>query len=153
VGEVLAADLARYFDNLDLLMRASAEDLQRIEGVGPNIAQAIVDWSARPANQHVLDKLRLAGVWPHAEKTAFGLAGQGPLGGKTFVVTGTLAGFTRDGVKEFIQSRGGKVTDSVSKSTNYLVVGENPGSKLDKARDLGVMIVDEYGLRKLVEGA
>ena len=153
VGEVLASDLAQYFDSLDLLGRASAEDLQRIEGVGPNIAQAIVDWFARPANQHVLEKLRSAGMWPRTERLATGLAGQGALAGKTFVVTGTLPGFTRDGVKEFIQSQGGKVVDSVSKNTSYLVVGESPGSKLEKARSLGVTIIDEIGLRKLVEGA
>ena len=127
--------------------------MQRIEGVGPNIAQAIVDWFARPANQHVLEKLRSAGMWPRTERLATGLAGQGALAGKTFVVTGTLPGFTRDGVKEFIQSQGGKVVDSVSKNTSYLVVGESPGSKLEKARSLGVTIIDEIGLRKLVEGA
>ena len=74
-----------------------------------------------------------------------------PLDGKTFVITGTLAGFSREAAKEFIESYGGKVTDSVSKNTSYLVVGENPGSKLDKARSLGVSIVDEAGLRRLLD--
>ncbi len=152
VGEVLASDLVKYFSNLDLLGRASVEDLQRVEGVGPNIAQAVVDWFARPANQNVLEKLRSAGVWPQTGKGTAEQEGPMPLFGKTFVVTGTLAGFTRDGVKEYIQAQGGKVTDSVSRSTSYLVVGDAPGSKLEKARSLGVTIIDEIELRKLVEG-
>jgi DNA ligase (NAD+) len=148
VGEVVAADLARVFPNLDLLACASLDDLQQVEGVGPNIAQAIVDWFARPANRQVLEKLRAAGVWPQAaplpEKT-----GAQPLEGLSFVVTGTLPTFSRDQVKEYIQSRGGKVIDSVSKKTSYLVLGESPGSKYDRARELGVPILDEAGLRKL----
>lgn len=152
VGEVLASDLAKYFGNLDLLGRASIEDLQRVEGVGPNIAQAVVDWFARPANRSVLEKLRMAGVWPRSEKAATRQEGSAPFEGKTFVVTGALVGFTRDGVKEYIQAHGGKVTDSVSKNTSYLVVGEAPGSKLEKARALGVTIIDEIELRRLVEG-
>ncbi len=148
VGEVMASDLAKYYPNLDLLAHASLDDLQQVEGVGPNIAQAIVDWFARPANRQVLEKLRLAGVWPQAapppEK-----AGAQPLEGLSFVVTGTLPTFSRDQVKEYIQSRGGKVIDSVSKKTSYLVLGESPGSKYDKARELGVPILDEAGLRKL----
>jgi DNA ligase (NAD+) len=148
VGEVVAADLARAFPDLDALSHASLEDLQQVEGIGPNTAQAIVDWFSRPANQRVLQKLRAAGVWPRAvppegEKARV-------LEGLTFVVTGSLAGFTREAVKEFIESYGGKVTDSVSKKTSYLVVGENPGSKLEKARALGVPIIDEDGLRRLV---
>ncbi len=147
VGEVIAADLAKAFPDLDLLSRATLEDLQNVEGIGPNIAQAIVDWFSRPANQQVLQKLKAAGVWPRevlAEKEKPRV-----LEGLTFVVTGTLSGFTRDEVKAYIESYGGKVTDSVSKKTSYLVVGENPGSKLEKARTLGVPIIDENGLRRL----
>ncbi len=149
VGEVMAADLTRYYSSLDELALASKEELQQIEGIGPNIAQAIVDWFARPANQRVLARLKEAGVWPVAQRQEKP-AGAQPLAGKTFVVTGSLAGFTREGVKAFIQEYGGKVSDSVSKKTDFLVTGENPGSKLDKARELGVAVIDEVELRRMV---
>lgn len=150
VGEVGAGDLARAFQDLSRLSQATLEDLQRVEGIGPNIAQAIVDWFARPANQQVLQKLRKAGVWPRQELERAELAGARPLEGLIFVITGALVDFTRQSVKEFIEAQGGKVTDSVSNNTNYLVCGENPGSKLDKARALGVSVIDEDGLRRLV---
>jgi DNA ligase (NAD+) len=150
VGEVVAADLARAFLDLDRLSNATLEDLQSLEGIGPNIAQAIVDWFARPANQQVLQKLHRAGVWPRMEPESVEPAGGKPLEDMTFVVTGSLVNFTRQSVKGFIEAHGGKVTDSVSKNTTYLVHGENPGSKLEKARSLGVTIIDEDGLRRLV---
>jgi DNA ligase (NAD+) len=150
VGEVMAADLARYYPDLDTLSHASLEDLQTIEGIGPNIAQSIVDWFNRPTNKQVLDKLYKVGVWPRAEvKPQIAKIVQ-PLAGLIFVVTGTLIGFSRDEVKEYIETYGGKVTDLVSKKTSFLVLGENPGSKLDKARELGIPILDESALRKLV---
>ncbi len=152
VGEVVAADLARYYPDLEALGRASAEDLQQIEGIGPNIAEAMGDWFARPANQRVLAKLRAAGVWPRAEISAEGARPAGSLAGLSFVVTGTLAGFTREGIKEFIQSHGGKVSGSVSKKTDYLVAGESPGSKLAKAQELGVAILDEAAFLRLAGG-
>jgi DNA ligase (NAD+) len=148
VGEVSAADLSRAFPSLDLLALASAEDLQMIEGIGPNIAEAIVDWFSRKRNRSVLEKLRAAGVWPTSVGTAPAPSG-GPLAGMTFVVTGTLAGFSREGVKELIESHGGKVTDSVSRNTSYLMLGEAPGSKLEKAKALGVKIIGENELRML----
>jgi DNA ligase (NAD+) len=151
VGEVMASDLARHYSDLDALSNTTLEELQRIEGVGPNIAQAIIDWFSRPANHMVLEKLRAAGVWPRvAEQTRTADAPQ-PFSGMTFVVTGTLPSFTRDEIKEYIQSLGGKVTDSVSKKTSYVVVGENPGSKFNKAKNLGVAIVDEQALQKLAD--
>lgn len=149
VGEVMASDLTRHYPDLDALSRATAEELQEIEGVGPNIAEAIVDWFAQPANQKLLRKLKAAGVWPVAQVSTRDESTSGSLAGLTFVVTGTLAGFTREGIKEFIQSNGGKVVGSVSKNTAYLVQGENPGSKLDKARELGVKIIDEEELRSM----
>ncbi len=148
VGEVMASDLTRYYQDLDQLSRASGDDLQMIEGVGPNTAQAITDWFSRPANRNILEKLRSAGVWPASQETISD-GSKGILAGKTFVVTGTLVDFTRQGVKEYIESRGGKVTDSVSKNTSYLVLGENPGSKADKARSLGIPILSESALRQL----
>ncbi len=148
VGEVSAADLSRHFPSLDLLRAASADQLQRVDGVGPNIAEAIVDWFSRERNQKVLDKLKAAGLWP------VGTGGQpsaptGALSGMTFVVTGTLPTFSREGVKELIESHGGKLTDSVSKNTSYLVLGEAPGSKFQKAQELGVKIIEEEELRQM----
>lgn len=145
VGEVMAADLAKRFANLDELKNAREEDLQQIDGVGPNISSGIVDWFSRPANIRILEKLKSYGVWP--EREAAKLTGVGlPLEGMTFVVTGTLQRFSRDGVKEFIQNNGGKPSESVSKATSYLVCGENPGSKLDKAKELGVQVITEEQL-------
>ena len=148
VGEVSAADLSRHFPSLDLLAAASGDHLQMVDGVGPNIAEAIVDWFSRERNQKVLEKLKAAGVWPQSSAVN-GPSSTGALTGLTFVVTGTLAGFSREGVKEFIESRGGKVTDSVSKNTSYLVLGEAPGSKYEKAKALGVKIIEEEELRQM----
>lgn len=151
VGEVMAAELAAHYPDLDSLSRASEDELQQIEGVGPNIAAAIVDWFSRPANRRLLEKLHAAGVWPAAvTRGAAGVGAPQTLEGLTFVVTGTLPTYSRDEVKEIIQQAGGKVTDSVSKKTDYLVVGENAGSKLDKARSLGVATLDENGLLNLI---
>jgi DNA ligase (NAD+) len=151
VGEVMAADLARRYPDLEALSYATAAELQQIENVGPNTAQAIVDWFGREANQNLIQKLRLNGVWPMGEIAPQRSAEELPLNGLTFVITGTLPTFSREQAKEFIQSYGGKVTDSVSKKTSYLVVGEAAGSKLDKAQGLGVTILDEAGLRRLVD--
>jgi len=149
VGEVMASDLARHYPNLDALSRATADGLQEIEGVGPNIAAAIVDWFARPANQNLLKKLKATGVWPVSQLSVTSDQSTGSLAGLTFVVTGTLASFTRDGLKEFIQANGGKVVGAISRNTDYLVLGENPGSKFDKARELEVKIINEEELRRL----
>ena len=151
VGEVSAANLSRAFPSLDLLALASVEQLQKVEGVGPNIAEGIVDWFGRERNQKVLEKLKAASVWPTASSSAVGRPSSGPLSGMTFVVTGTLPTLSREGVKEFIEQHGGKVTDSVSKNTSYLVLGEAPGSKLQKAQSLGVKVIGEEELKKLVE--
>ena len=147
VGEVMSGDLSRAFGDLSALSKASAEELQQIEGVGPNIAESIVDWFSQPANQNLLKKLNAAGVWPVAKKDE--KKKEGAFTGLTFVVTGTLPTLSRDGVKEFIENNGGKVTDSVSKKTSYLVLGENPGSKAEKAQTLGVKIINEAELRTL----
>ncbi|GAB4464516.1 MAG: NAD-dependent DNA ligase LigA [Anaerolineales bacterium] len=149
VGEVSAADLANHFGDLDALSKASVDDLQQIEGIGPNIAEGIVDWFARPANQKVLKKLKAAGVWPVKELSAVSEQSSGKLAGLTFVITGTLPNWSRDEAKAFIEAHGGKVTDSVSKKTSYLVLGENPGSKFEKAKALGVKIIGEDELRKM----
>ena len=148
VGEVMAVELAEYYEDLSMLSHATKEDLQRIEGVGPNIAQAIVDWFERTSNRMLLDKLQRLGVWPRVEKDN-SRKQDDPLAGLTFVVTGTLVNYSRDDIKEYIQSKGGRVTDSVSKNISYLLVGENPGSKLDKARNLNVPVLTEEDFQKL----
>lgn len=152
VGEVVAADLARNFRDLAALAAASVTDLQQLEGIGPNIAQAIVDWFDRPANQQVLAKLHAAGVWPRAEEPVAERGIPQTLSGMTFVITGTLPTWKREEAKEFIEAHGGKLSESVSKKTSYLVLGSDPGSKYQKAQELGVPILDEEGLRKLAEG-
>ena len=153
VGEVMAGDLTRYFVDLETLSRATTNDLERIEGIGPNIARAIVDWFDRPGNQEIIKKLRLAGVWPISHQAGMVPIDEAalPFLGLTFVVTGTLPDMTRNEARELIQSNGGKVTSSVSKKTDYLLVGENPGSKYDKALSLNVKIIDEKGLMRFVE--
>ncbi|BCY18962.1 DNA ligase [Leptolinea sp. HRD-7] len=149
VGEVMAADLAKKYPDLEALSKAGQAELMTIEGVGPNIAEAIVDWFSVEGNRQLIRKFKQYGVWPVSDISTSKPAGPQPLDGLTFVVTGTLPTFTRDGAREYIQKFGGKVSESVSKKTSYLVLGENPGSKLDKARELGVPVLDEGGLRRL----
>lgn len=149
VGEVMAADLATNFEDLDELSQAGENRLRQIIGVGPNISAAIIDWFLQPGNIKVLAKLKNSGVWPKRIQSKAGTGFQ-VLNGMTFVVTGSLVNFSRESVKEYIQENGGNVTESVSRSTNYLVVGENPGSKLAKARELGVQIITEDQMMKMV---
>ena len=149
VGEVSAAELSKQFKNLDELRSATIDDLLKIDGVGPNIAQAIVDWFHTPANLEVLEKLMKAGVWPQVEATESEGDAVLAFDGLSFVLTGTLPGITRSEAKEFIERNGGRVVGSVSKNTSYLVLGENPGSKFNRANDLGVPVIDEAGLRQL----
>jgi DNA ligase (NAD+) len=151
IGEVGAAELARVFRDLDDLSRATLDDLLRIEGIGPNIAQGIIDWFATPANRKLLEKLRIAGVWPKAEIKDKITEEKQPLEGLTFVITGILPGLSREEAKELIESRGGKVSSSISKKTDYLVLGDQPGSKFTKAKELGIPILDEKGLRELAK--
>jgi len=149
VGEVVAGDLARSFGDLDRFQSATAEDLEGIEGIGPNTAQAIVDWLSREGNKKVLKKLRRDGVWPRSERVS---TTSGKLKGLTFVITGTLADLSREKAKALIEANGGKVTDSVSRKTSYLLCGESPGSKLEKAKELGVPILAENDLQRLIRG-
>ncbi|MGD2157380.1 MAG: NAD-dependent DNA ligase LigA [Anaerolineales bacterium] len=150
VGEVVAIELAEHFTDLDSLSKASMEDLQDIEGIGPNIAQTVVDWFAGSENQRLLAKLKSVGIWPTVERVSDTATQFQPLSGLTFVVTGSLKNFTRQEVKSFIQSFGGKVTSSVSKKTDYLLIGDNPGSKLDRARALAVDVIGEDELRQMI---
>ncbi|MGH2581264.1 MAG: BRCT domain-containing protein, partial [Anaerolineales bacterium] len=121
--------------------------IDEIEGIGPSIAETIADWFSNPKNREMLKKLRKAGVWPKSEPAK--PKGPQPFKGLTFVVTGTLPAFSRKQAQEFIENYGGKVIGSVSSKTSYLVVGEDAGSKLDKAKELGVKTLDEAGLKAL----
>jgi DNA ligase (NAD+) len=149
VGETVAADLAGHFPDLGALASSHVDDMQQVEGIGPTTAEGIVEWFRRPGNRRLVEKLRKAGVWPKGVKPVR-RGGKRPLDGKTFVITGTLPGLSREQAKSLIVERGGKVTDSVSPRTSFVIVGEAPGSKLDKARTLGVPTLDENGLRKLL---
>ena len=147
IGEVAARKLAQKYGNLEALSQASFNDLQQLEGVGPNLAESIYEWFKLESNQQVLGQLKELGLWP-VENT-FTSTDKLPLTGLTFVVTGTLEGFSREGISEFILANGGKVSGSVSSKTSYLVLGADPGSKYDKARQLGIPIISEEELRKL----
>jgi DNA ligase (NAD+) len=151
VGEVMAMELAANFEDLEKLSHASMNDLLEIEGIGPNIAMAIVDWFRRDPNIQLLSKLHMAGVWPVERKEKKKSEKQLTLADKAFVITGTLKGYTRDEIKEMIQELGGKVTDSVSKNTSYLLVGEQPGSKFERAKKLGVKILDLQEFKSLID--
>jgi DNA ligase (NAD+) len=150
VGEVMAGDLAVSFHDLDTIQQTPYDKLVLVEGLGPNTAQAILDWFARPGNQQILGKFKSIGIWPKLEIPRGSSGSQKALSGMTFVVTGTLPSLSRDDVKNLIQTNGGKVMDSISKNTNYLVLGENPGSKLSKAESLGVKVISEAELLALI---
>jgi len=147
VGERLARTLAGHFRTLDALAGASAEKLTEVEDVGPKVAESIVFFFRQPENTALIRKLKEAGL--NFESRADRRGAQ-LLAGKTFVLTGTLAGLERDKAKETIESLGGKVTSSVSSKTDYLVIGESPGSKLDKARKLNIATLNEQEFMKLV---
>ncbi|MCU7822742.1 NAD-dependent DNA ligase LigA [Kitasatospora sp. DSM 101779] len=149
VGPVAAQALAREFRDLDRIFAATEEELAAAEGVGPKIARAVKEWYAEEWHREIVEKWRAAGV----QFTEAGAEDEGerPLEGLTVVVTGTLAGHTRDGAKEALTSRGAKVTGSVSKKTHFVVVGDNPGSKYDKAVQLGVPVLDDAGFAVLLE--
>ena len=151
VGETMAADLTNHFADLDALAAATQDDLEAIEGIGPNIAAALVDWFLLPFNQRLLGKLRDAGVNPRNQGLGIRNQGGGVLDGLTFVITGTLPSMSRDEAKAFIQSHGGKVTGSVSAKTDYLLAGEKAGSKLAKAEGLDVKIIGEEELKEMVK--
>ncbi len=148
VGEATAKDLARHFGSLDNLLAADTENLQRVRDIGPIVAQSIVDFLSEAHNREVIAQLRASGVhWPeHEQRQAAAL----PFSGKTFVLTGTLAAMSRDEAKEKLELLGAKVAGSVSKKTDYVVAGAEAGSKLDRARELGVTVLDEQQFLELL---
>jgi DNA ligase (NAD+) len=150
VGAPTARDLAREFRSMDRLRAATVEELAAVEGVGPIVAQAVTDWFAVDWHVEVVDKWRRSGAV--MADTGDDDAGPRPLEGVTVVVTGTLTSHSRDGATEAVQERGGKVTSSVSKKTDFVVVGADPGaSKYDKAVKLGVPRLDDEGFRALLD--
>ena len=152
VGEGAARKLAAQFRDLDALAEASLEELQQARDVGPVMAESIHDFFRNPRNRAVMEKLRKAGINFKAGPESEPAPAAGPLAGKTIVVTGTLKNYSREGIKDRLRKAGATVTDSVSKKTDFLVVGEDAGSKLDKARKLGIAILDESALEKLLGG-
>jgi DNA ligase (NAD+) len=154
VGETVAQLLADHFGSLEALAAAPAEQIEAIPGMGPLTAAAIVEWFSHAPNRAVVEKLRRAGVRLAAEEKAPSKADERQsLAGKTFVITGALPTLNRNEAKALIERHGGKVTDSVSGKTDYLLVGESPGSKLRKAQQLGVPVIDEATLRGMIERA
>jgi DNA ligase (NAD+) len=148
VGPTAARALADEFGSMAAIRSASREELAAAEGVGPTIADAVIEWFEEPWHVEIVEKWAAAGVRMEDERDT---STPQTLEGLTIVVTGSLQDFSRDGAKEAILSRGGKAASSVSKKTDYVVVGDSPGSKADKAEQLGVPILDEAGFRKLLE--
>ncbi len=147
VGERTAEFLSEHFGSMDALVNASVEELQEVNEVGPRVAQSIHEFFAEPRNRKLVERLRKHLTFT-GKKRDRGTA----LAGKTFVITGTLANYSRDAAKKLIEDAGGKVTGSVSKKTDYVIAGDDPGSKLEKARELGVKVVGEKELEELAKG-
>ena len=151
VGDATAKALAKHFGGIDRLIRASVDELLAVDDVGPTVALSLRTFFDQPHNVEVIEQLRAAGVvWDETEGTAAAAANAAtaplPLAGQIFVLTGSLPGLSRDDAKERIEAAGGKVSGSVSKKTTFVVAGADAGSKLDKARDLGIALLDEAGL-------
>jgi DNA ligase (NAD+) len=150
VGWVTAQNLARHMGSVDALLDATQEDIQEVEGIGPDRAESIATWLADEKNRGLIEELRALGLRFEAGREERPV--EGPLSGKAYVITGTLERWSREEAKAALEAKGAKVTDSVSKKTAGLVVGETPGSKLEKARRAGVEVLDEAAFEKLVSG-
>ena len=150
IGVTVAQLLMDHYGSLEALAAAPKEEMEQIPGIGPKLAASVADWFGRATNRKVLQKLEAAGVRTEAERVE--PVGPQPLEGNTFVITGTLPSMSREQAKELIQAHGGKVTGSVSSKTDYLLAGERAGSKLAKAEKLGVPVIDEDALKRMVAG-
>jgi DNA ligase (NAD+) len=148
VGWVTAQNLARHFLTVDALLAAAQEDIEEVDGIGPDRAESIATWFADERNRALVEELRALGI--RFELKSDERPVEGPLTGKTYVITGTLERRSREEARAALEAQGAKVSDSVSKKTTAVVVGESPGSKLDKARKLGVEVLDEDALEKLL---
>jgi DNA ligase (NAD+) len=159
VGETTAKDLARYFGGLDRLIAADAESLRLVPNIGPVVAESIADFFGERHNLEVIEQLRASGVrWEEyegiqAKASSDDTSDMGKAGGKIFVLTGSLPNLTREDARERIEAVGGRVTGSVSAKTDYVVAGTDPGSKYDKAVELGITVLDEAGLLQLLRGS
>jgi DNA ligase (NAD+) len=149
VGEVTGRNLANQFRTIDVLLQATSEQIEATPGVGPKMAHLIHEQLADPQMRDLISDLVGVGLRFEQEGPP---PGEGPLAEKTFVLTGTLPNLTREQATELIMAAGGKVTGSVSRNTAYVVAGASPGSKLAQAERLGVRVIDEVGLRQLVDG-
>jgi DNA ligase (NAD+) len=146
VGEIAAKQLARHFGDMDALMTASKDDILAIHGMGETIANSVTSWFGNAGARRLIEKLRRRGVTFEEPRTKT----SGALKGKTVVLTGTLESFSREQATELVESHGGKVTSSVSKKTSFVVAGTDAGSKLQKAKDLGVQVIDEAQLKEML---
>ncbi|KAA3628042.1 MAG: NAD-dependent DNA ligase LigA, partial [Proteobacteria bacterium] len=147
IGETTAGQLATHFGDLEPIVDAGEEALQEVPDIGPIVAHNVVEFFAQAHNREVIDALIAAGIeWPKVER----VAADAPLKGKTFVLTGTLSGMSRTEARERLIALGAKVASSVSGKTDFVVAGADPGSKLDKAERLGVQVIDEDALTKLL---
>jgi DNA ligase (NAD+) len=150
VGFVTAQALAYHFGSVEKLAAATQEEIQAVEGVGPVVAEAVAEWFADEENTRLVAELAELGL--RLELTGEERPAEGRLSGNTYVITGTLEHFSRAQAQAALEERGAKVTDSVSAKTTAVIAGENPGSKLEKARRAGVEILDERGLEELLRG-
>jgi len=151
VGSVNAQTLTQQFPTVEQLASASAAQIEGVYGIGPEIAQSVSQWFQVPANQTLINRLREAGLQLAAQVRTTTKPKSQALSGKTFVLTGTLPTLKRDEAKELIEKAGGKVTNSVSSKTDYVVVGEEAGSKLEKAQSLGITQLSEAQLMELLK--
>jgi DNA ligase (NAD+) len=147
-GWVTARNLAAHFGSIDELVEAAQEDIEEVEGIGPDRAEAIAEWFSDEENRKLVQELRELGLNFEAGDELKPI--EGPLTGHTYVITGTLESYTREEAAKALEARGAKVANSVSKKTAGVIVGEEPGSKLQKAQRAGVPILDEAALKKLL---
>jgi len=152
VGAQTAKTLAANFDGLDAIGAATVEDLQALPDIGPEVAASIRTFFDNPANRELLARFKDIGLWPGKAAAPAGLGGPKPLDGKRFLFTGTLEGLPRAKAESMVESLGGLVAGSVSKKLDYLVAGQDPGSKLDKARALGVRVLSQDDFERLARG-
>jgi DNA ligase (NAD+) len=150
VGVAVAELLAGQFGSMDALASAKLDELEAVDGIGPHTAEAVVSWFTSEHNKKLVEKLRAAGLNFSLIIDESALEREQPLEGLSFVITGTLPSYSRTEAKALIERNGGKVVGSVSKKTNYVVVGEKPGSKMTKAQQLGIPLLDEPGLLTLM---
>jgi DNA ligase (NAD+) len=148
VGWVTAQNLARHFGKVDALLAARQEEIEEVDGIGPDRAESIAGWFADDKNRALVEELRGLGITVELGETERPV--EGPLSGRTYVITGTLERWSREQARAALERKGAKVTDSVSKKTTALIVGENPGSKVEKARRAGVDVLDEGAFEQLI---